>query len=115
MAPGAGLSWKGKVITMRVKSGAVRRLKKSELPKDIRKAARTAKMQPLEYMLQVMNDPEAELARRDRMAKAAAPYCHPRVADDRVGKKDLEAEAARTAGGPNTDWGDDLRFEGGLN
>ena len=36
---------------------------------------------PLQHMLSVINDPEAPAARRDKMAIAAAPYCHPRVAD----------------------------------
>ena len=31
---------------------------------------------PLDYMLEVMRDPDAEYARRDYMAKAAAPYVH---------------------------------------
>jgi hypothetical protein len=71
-------------------------------------------MQPLEYMLAVMNDPGADEVRRDRMAMAAAPYCHPRVADATRGKKDLQAEAAATAG-EGTEWGDDLKFEGKAN
>ena len=35
---------------------------------------------PLEYMLGVMRDPKADVARRDEMARAAAPYIHPRLA-----------------------------------
>jgi hypothetical protein len=35
---------------------------------------------PLDYMLQVMRDEEAETSRRDEMAKAAAPFLHPRLA-----------------------------------
>ena len=35
---------------------------------------------PLEYMLQVLRDENAERPRRDDMAKAAAPYLHPRLA-----------------------------------
>lgn len=35
---------------------------------------------PLEYMLQVMRDPDAEPQRRDDMGKAAAPYVHPKLA-----------------------------------
>jgi hypothetical protein len=31
---------------------------------------------PLDYMLSVMRDPNAALARRDEMARAAAPYLH---------------------------------------
>lgn len=34
---------------------------------------------PLEYMLKVMRDPEQEDARRDEMAKAAAPFIHPKL------------------------------------
>ena len=37
-------------------------------------------LQPLEYMLAVMRDPTASEARRDMMAKAAAPYRHPQLA-----------------------------------
>lgn len=84
------------------------------VPKDIVADAQAAKMQPLEYMLAVMNDPAADELRRDRMAMAAAPYCHPRVADVAKGKKDRQAEAAVTAGA-GTAWAGDLEFEGRAN
>jgi hypothetical protein len=35
---------------------------------------------PLDYMLRVMRDTGAEYDRRDEMAKAAAPYIHPKLA-----------------------------------
>ena len=35
---------------------------------------------PLDYMLSVLRDPKQDWQRRDEMAKAAAPYCHPRLA-----------------------------------
>jgi hypothetical protein len=35
---------------------------------------------PLEYMLAVMRDIGADVKRRDEMAKAAAPFIHPRLA-----------------------------------
>jgi hypothetical protein len=35
---------------------------------------------PLEYMLSVMRDEQAPADRRDDMAKAAAPYVHPKLA-----------------------------------
>lgn len=35
---------------------------------------------PLAYMLRVMSDNAADDDRRDEMAKAAAPYCHSRLA-----------------------------------
>lgn len=84
------------------------------VPKDIVADARAARMQPLEYMLLVMNDPAADATRRDRMAIAAAPFCHPRVADKSWGKKDAQAEAAATAGA-GTAWENDLKFEGRAN
>lgn len=34
---------------------------------------------PLEYMLRVMRNPNTKQERRDKMAMAAAPYCHPRL------------------------------------
>jgi phage terminase small subunit len=80
------------------------------LPKDILKDAKAAKMQPLEYMLAVMNDPTAEEYRRDRMAIAAAPFCHPRISDAVKGKKDQQTEAAEMAG-MGTVWAKDLEFE----
>jgi hypothetical protein len=33
----------------------------------------------LEYMLRIMRDPREPAARRDEMAKAAAPFLHPRM------------------------------------
>lgn len=35
---------------------------------------------PLEYMLKVMRNERADASRRDDMAKAAAPYVHPKLA-----------------------------------
>jgi hypothetical protein len=35
---------------------------------------------PLDYMLKVMRDSKADPGRRDDMAKAAAPYVHPKLA-----------------------------------
>lgn len=35
---------------------------------------------PLDYMLKVMRNPKADDSRRDEMAKAAAPYVHPKLA-----------------------------------
>ena len=34
---------------------------------------------PIEYMLSVMRDEKADRTRRDNMARAAAPYIHPRL------------------------------------
>lgn len=53
---------------------------------------------PLGFMLAVMNDENADEGRRDKMAIAAAPFMHPRMADNRFGKRDGEKEAATRAG-----------------
>ena len=37
-------------------------------------------LSPLDWMLQVLRDPSQPNERRDDMAKAAAPYVHPRLA-----------------------------------
>ncbi len=37
-------------------------------------------LMPLDYMLSIMRDETADAPRRDEMAKAAAPYIHPRLA-----------------------------------
>ena len=64
---------------------------------------------PLDYMLAVLRDPEADPRRRDKMAEAAAPYIHRRLSpqpfdEDQpdlplplpvLGKKEAELEAAR--------------------
>jgi hypothetical protein len=34
---------------------------------------------PLDHMLRIMRDTTVDYARRDAMAKAAAPYCHPHL------------------------------------
>ena len=50
---------------------------------------------PLEYMLKVLRDENEGTARRDEMAKAAAPYCHPRLStvDAKVSVNSSLAEA----------------------
>ena len=49
-----------------------------ETPADIQSAAAYKNMTPLDYMLKVMRDPREDAGRRDRMAIAAAPFCHVR-------------------------------------
>ncbi len=61
-------------------------------------------MKPLEYMLMIMNDPDVDPQRRDRMAIAACVYVHPRA---EAGKKSRATEDAETAG-RDSEWGDDL-------
>lgn len=63
-------------------------------PSDVRAAARGSGMDPLTYMLSVMNDDDADDARRDRMAIAAAPFVHAKAADVAPGKKEQRQQAA---------------------
>jgi hypothetical protein len=68
-------------------------------------------MTPLAYLLMVINDPNTNSDRRDRLAIAAAPYCHPKLMERHtVGKKDRQSEAAETAG-MGTPWAEDLESE----
>ena len=45
-----------------------------------RKEVAKAGTSPLEHMLAVLHDPKADADRRDRMAIAAAPFVHPKLA-----------------------------------
>ena len=50
---------------------------------------------PLEYMLRIMRDEAAESTRRDDMAKAAAPYLHPRLSSvEHTGEDEAFPKAA---------------------
>lgn len=77
---------------------------------DIVRAALKSGMSPLEYMLSVMRDDSADKVRRDRMACAAAPFCHARVSDQRIGKREIQGvEAAAVLADSQSEWSDDLR------
>ncbi len=52
------------------------------------KAVADSGLTPLEYMLDVMRDTTVEGPRRDDMAKAAAPYIHPKLSAVEHGGKD---------------------------
>jgi hypothetical protein len=88
--PGAGRPRKLKVLAA---EGAVALQNTDELP--------------LQYMLRIMRDPSVDDARRDKMAALAAPFCHPRIADNRFGKRDAALEEAQRAT-EGTEWAEDL-------
>lgn len=83
------------------------RKKKSETEvvvtkEDVSIAAAKSGMSPLEYMLAIMNDETVDGLRRDRMAVAAAPYVHPKVAEEKAATRKEEKQALaeeRVAGG----------------
>lgn len=52
----------------------------TRLTREVAERASAEGITPLEYMLAVMRDESAEAPRRDDMAKASAPYMHPRLA-----------------------------------
>lgn len=51
---------------------------------DIANNAAEEGITPLEYMLEVMRDNKADPPRRDDMAKAAAPFIHPRLQSTKI-------------------------------
>lgn len=73
--------------------GAGRPRKGEERPEEERGG--NIQLLPLEYMMQVINDPTADKGRRDRMAVAAAPYLHAKPGEQ--GKKEERQQAANQA------------------
>ena len=69
-----------------------------KLPEGVVAAADAEGLDPLAYMLKIMNDPKMPVDRRDWMAIAAAPFCHPRRGEAGTGKKDATADRAAKAG-----------------
>jgi len=62
----------------------------------LREKLNAAGIAPLEFMLQVMRDMHQDLAVRLEMAKAAAPYLHPRLqAVEHTGKDEKYATPQR--------------------
>lgn len=78
-------------------SGAKKKASMPEIPKDIIEDAAIENMEPLEYMLKVMNNPNESKEMRARMAIAAAPFVHARVTGGK-GKKHDREEKAKAAG-----------------
>lgn len=63
--------------------------KNPKIPADVLRGAKMARLSPLEYMLNVMNDENTPDERRDRMAIAAAPFLHSKPSDaGKLGKKE---------------------------
>ncbi len=71
--------------------------KSSNTQADVPNEANAENLDPLTYMLKVMNDSSANKGRRDRMAVAAAPFVHARAGEAK-GKKEQKEERAKKAG-----------------
>ncbi|MGH7080392.1 MAG: hypothetical protein ACREFU_20120 [Acetobacteraceae bacterium] len=68
--------------------------------REIAERAAESGVTPIEYVLAVMLDETVEADRRDRMAVAAAPYIHPRLAPSPLGGTDEhEPTTIRIIGG----------------
>jgi len=65
-------------------------------------------MTPLTYMAGILNNPAVDPLRRDRIAQAMAPYCHPKRAEVGMGMKQKAEERAKRAG-DGTEWAGILR------
>lgn len=86
--PGAGRPKGSKSGRVSVENG---------IPSDVLPASAKSGMTPLEYMLGVMRNTEADQARRDRMAIAAAPFVHARADTVQEGKKAQRQAAAEVS------------------
>ncbi len=65
--------------------------------------AKAKGLTPLEYMLDVMNNEAEDAARRDRMAQAAAPYAHARLAPKAAAADKQQITGQKTA---EAEWND---------
>lgn len=70
-----------------------------KVPPDIAADADAEDLDPLTYMLKVMNDQGADKDRRDRMAIASAPYLHKKADESKTKKQELEDRAKAVSGG----------------
>jgi hypothetical protein len=61
------------------KTGGRQKGARNRATAEARAAAEATGILPLDYMLSVMRDPNADDKRRDAMAMAAAPYLHPKL------------------------------------
>ena len=61
------------------KTGGRQKGSRNRATEEARAAARATGVLPLDYMLSVMRDPDADQKRREAMAMAAAPYLHSKL------------------------------------
>jgi len=97
MARGGYRPGSGPMKGAKYKTKGEKKETKAGIPEDIVADAKAENLDPLAYMLKVMNDENADAARRDRMAVAAAPFIHSRKGDG-LGKKEEKADKAKSAG-----------------
>src|SRR5260370_41698092 len=66
------------------KTGGSKKGSRNKRPRELIERIEASGLVPLEYMLSVMRDESAPPERRDEMAKAAAPFVHPKLATTKV-------------------------------
>ena len=71
-----------------IKTGGRKKGSLNKRTKEIMDKAAESGPLPLAYMLEVMRDEDALPTRRDDMAKAAAPYIHPKLSSTELTGKD---------------------------
>lgn len=72
---------------------------KNQKTRDTAAAAAAAGQTPVEYLLSVMRNPSRTAAQRLEAAKAAAPYCHPRLSAVQIDLKDMSDDDLRDLAG----------------
>ncbi len=66
------------------KTGGRKKGSRNKRPRELIERIEASGLVPLEYMLSVLRDETAPPERRDEMAKAAAPFVHPRLTATKV-------------------------------
>jgi hypothetical protein len=81
------------------KTGGRQKGARNRATEEARLAAKATGILPLDYMLSVMRDPNADHKRRDAMAMAAAPYLHARLTpiDPKLSPAAAEAPPEKTS------------------
>jgi hypothetical protein len=77
------------------KTGGRQKGARNRATAEARAAAEAKGILPLDYMLSVMRDANAESKRRDAMAMAAAPYLHPKVSPVESAKPEQRSDAEK--------------------
>lgn len=87
--PGAG-----RKVGSKSRTGFVAKVARIEQPVEVV----DPNLMPLDYMLAVVRDPNAEWKRRDDLAKAAAPFCHERLTPkENTKREDRQKNAEKSA------------------
>jgi hypothetical protein len=77
------------------KTGGRQKGARNRATAEARAAAEATGILPLDYMLSVMRNANADAKRRDAMAMAAAPYLHPKVSPVEAAKQEQLSDAEK--------------------